>query len=378
MFARFLVWVTVARTVTAMLPVGLFFAAAADPLAASNPIALASAITLGTGLALWPSGRLLDRIGRWRGIRACLSIAAGSLLLVGAGVVASWPVAVLAVVAVAAGALLAPLVAAPRTVVPQLVPPSRLVWASGVEASSFEVALIIAPVLAAMVGRFGTATVLVTAGGALLAVRVAFPRPSGADHGLVGNGPVLAWPVVGLAGLAALLGASGGMLEPALAQLAPPVVRLPGSNVLLFVAVGLGSFAGGLLAARATWPTRAGHAAPLFALHAAALVATAAVPGALQLVTLAVAGLSIAPLTSLAGLHLDRWAPAHRVGETYGIITGVLLVGTAIGQAVAARALAYVPPDALVLWAAVPAGAAALFVARRGDGRPPGDRPPQA
>jgi hypothetical protein len=370
-FAPFLMWVTVARTVASMLPVGLFFAAAADPRKATRVIGLASTITLGTGLALWPSGRLLDRLGRWRGIRACLSLGAVTLLLLSAGVAWSWPVAVLALIAVAAGAFLAPLVSTPRAVLPELVAPQRLAWASGVEASSFEVALIIAPVAAAMVGRFGAVAVLTTAAGALLVVRWLFPRPTRMQRSSAGDGPLLAWPVVGLAGLAALLGASGGMLEPALAQLPAPVVGLAGSNALLFVAVGLGSLAGGLLAARTGWPASAGHAAPLFALHAVALIATATMPGALRLVTLAVAGLPIAPLTSLAGLHLDRWAQSPRVGETFGIITAVLFIATSIGQAIAAGALAHIPAEQLVLWAAVPAAAAAVFVAScAGDRRP--------
>lgn len=363
MLAPFLIWVTVARMVVAMLPVGLFFAAAADPATASRSVGLASGITLGTGLALWPSGRLLDRLGRWQGIRASLWVGTVALAVLSAGAARAWPVAVVTVSAVAAGACLAPMIAAPRSLLPHLIAPQRLVWASGVEAASFEVALIVAPVVAALVGRFGSLAVLLTASGALALTWLAFPKPTGVGGGTTGAGPLLTPPVLRLAGLAALLGLSGGLLEPGLAHLPPPVSDLTVSTSLLFVAVGVGSAAGGLLAARTGWPRTAWHAAPLFALHGVAVVLTFAVDGAVRLVLLLVAGLPIAPLTSLAGLHLDRWSDSRRVGETFGVVTSVLLLATGVGQAVAARAVTQVAPEQLVLSAAVPALLAAVIVA---------------
>lgn len=353
-FAPFLVCVTVARAVVAMLPIGLFFAGAADPSTASRSIGLASGMTLGIGLALWPSGRQLDRIGCWRGLHVSLFVGAVALSVLNAGIAWSWPIPVLGVCAVAAGACLAPTMATPRVLLPRLVPAQRLAWASGVEAASFEVALIVAPVAAAVVGRLGAMAVMATASGVLVLTWLLFPRTTDTTPRRVAPTPLMTRPVTRLAGLAALLGVSGGLLEPALASLAPPIPQVAESNALLFVAVGLGSALGGLLAARTGWPHTAAHAAPLFGLHAFALVVTAAVDPALRLITLAVAGFPIAPLTSLAGLHLDRWSEPRRAGETFGVITSVLVVATGLGQAVAAHVIAHVPAVHLVLWSAGP------------------------
>jgi hypothetical protein len=84
-----------------------------------------------------------------------------------------------------------------------------------------------------------------------------------------------------------------------------------------------------------------------------------------RLVAVVVAGLPIAPLTSLAGLHLDRWVTPGRLGEIFGVITSVLLVATGAGQAVAALLLEPLNPEGLVALAAVPAGGAALLIIAR-------------
>ena len=362
--ASFLVWATLARTLLWMVPVGLFFAAAAHPATASVTIALGSAMTVGSGVALWPVGRVLDRVGAWRGLRVSLLLGAVALGLLALALAVEARMLVLLAGAGVVGVVLSPLMATPRALLASLVPPARLPWASGIEATSLEVALILAPLVAAAVGGGGRVAVLLVAAGTLAVVWLGFPHgqdstPTAAAH----RAPLLDRRIVRLGGLAVLLGVSGGLLEPGLAGLPVHIAGWQLSAAALFVAVGVGSAVGGLLAARCGWPHRSGHAAPLFALHAAGLLAAVPTQGSLRLLVMVIAGLPIAPLMSLAGLHLDRWIAPARLGETFGVVTAVLQVATGVGQALAAQLVEPLAPHGLVALAAAPAGSAALLLA---------------
>ena len=361
--ASFLVWATVARTLLWMVPVGLFFAAAAHPATASVTIAMGSAMTVGIGVALWPVGRMLDRVGAWRGLRASLLLGALALGVLALAVAVEAPTLVVLAGAGVAGVVLAPLVATPRALLTSLVPPVRLPWASGIEATSLEVALILAPLVAAAVGGGGRATVLLVAAATLAVVWLGFPQAQDSPATTTARpAPLLDRRIVRLGGLAVLLGLSGGLLEPALAGLRVHVAGLQLSAAVLFVAIGVGSAVGGLAAARSGWPHRSSHAAPLFGLHALGLLAAVPTSGALRLLAIAVAGLPIAPLMSLAGLHLDRWIDPARRAETFGVVSAVVQVATGVGQALAAYLIGPLGSQGLVALAAAPAGSAAFLL----------------
>jgi len=189
MFARFLVAVTIARFAVFTLPVGLFFAAAATPSHARSVLATASALTIGSGLGLWPAGRVLDRIGRWRGLRLSMLAGAGSLVLLAAAVGRAWPQATVLAVAMFSGMAWSPVIATPRALLPEVVRLSRLPWASGIEAASIEAALILAPLAGALLGRWGRAVVPAVAAGLLMVSTLLLPahtdvsRPAASGSG---------------------------------------------------------------------------------------------------------------------------------------------------------------------------------------------------
>lgn len=374
MFTRFLIAVTVARFAVYVIPVGLFFAAAATPSRARSVLAIASALTIGSGVGLWPVGRVLDRVGQWRGLRLAMLAGSGSMVLLAAAVWRAWPRPTVLAVATISGIAWSAVVAAPRALLPAIVGPSRMPWASGMEATSVEVALIVAPLAGAVLGQLGPAVTAAAGAGLLVVAATLLPRSAEIWRPTAYGRPVVARPVFAIAGLGLLLGLSGGLMEPGLAALpSAPFGDLAG-NALLFVAVGVGSATGGLMAARSAWPSRQVHSVPLFALHAVALAGAATTGGLLRLGLLVVAGLPIAPLQSLGALLLDRYAEPTRTSETFGLAATILTLGTGLGQAIAAQTTRQLDPQHLVLLATAPPLIATMLVAahlvRRGP-RPP-------
>lgn len=365
MLASFLFAVTLARAAVFTLPVGLFFAAAASPPDAPTVLATASALTIGSGLGLWPSGRLLDRIGPWRGLRWSMLGGAGSLALLTAVMFAGAPTPAVLAVAGCSGAAWAAVIATPRALLANLVRPGRLARASGIEAASVEAALISAPIAGALLGRWGAAAVPTAGALVLVAAAALLPKHNDRQRQRLTGWPVASTRVLALAGLALLVGLSGGLMEPGLAALPSPPFGDLGGNAVLFVAIGLGSAVGGLLAARLEWPHAPGHGIPLLLIHAGGLAGAATTDGLPQLALLVVAGLPFAPLQSLAGLHLDHWAGATRAAETFGMVTTALTLGTGIGQALTAQAVGRVTAQQLVLIAALPPVLAAGLVGLR-------------
>lgn len=370
MFARFLVSVTIARFAVFTLPVGLFFAAAATPPHARAVLATASALTIGSGLGLWPAGRLLDCIGRWRGLRLFMLAGAASLVLLTIAVDGAWPQPAVLTVATISGIAWSPAIATPRALLPEIVRPDRLPWASGIEAASIEAALILAPLAGAFLGQWGPAATPAAAAGLLLVATVLLPAHTDVRNPATIGQPLLSRPVTALAGLALLLGFSGGLMEPGLAALPSELVGDVAGNAALFVAIALGSAIGGLIAARTAWPNQPMHSVPLFALHAVALLGAATTGGLTQLGLLLAAGLPLAALQSLAGLHLDRVAGPRRASETFGLVATALTLATGAGQAIAAQTAGRLDPQHLVLLAAAPPLLAAILVAFRRTRRP--------
>lgn len=352
-----------------MLPIGLFFVASdVEAGDAASFVRLASVITIARGLALWPAGRLLDRIGAWRGLRSSMVAAAASLVALVYVVAADVPAFVELTAAAAVGALTAPLGALPRALLAAVVTPGWLSRASAWEAASVEVSLLGAPLVAVWLAAHGVESVVLGAAGAIGVGWLLLP--SGPERSVEwtadAEGPLLSPRVLGLAVFAAVLGIGGGVLEPALAALPSPLPGWDGSTALLFVAIGAGSLAGGAAAGRAGWPRRIVHAVPLLALHAAGLAAAAMLDGLGRIVALVVSGLPFAPLVSLGGLLLDRWSTQGRRSETFAVAAAALEVGTGLGQGIAGQLLVGLDPTAVVLLSAVPLLIIATLLVLRG------------
>ncbi len=300
----------------------------------------------------------------------------GSLMLLVAAVWRAWSQPTVLAVATISGIAWSAVVATPRALLPAIVRPSRMPWASGIEATSVEVALILAPLAGAVLGRLGPAVTPAVGVGLLVIAATLLPRSAEIRRYTAHGRPLVSRPVFAIAGLGLLLGLSGGLMEPGLAALPSALFGDLAGNALLFVAVGVGSATGGLIAARSAWPSRPVHSMPLFALHAVALASAATTGGLVRLGLLVVVGLPIAPLQSLAALHLDRYAGPTRTSETFGLVATVLTLGTGLGQAVAAQTTGQLDPQQLVLLATTPPLLAALLVAahRARRARPAGRR----
>lgn len=115
---------------------------------------------------------------------------------------------------------------APRTVLPDIVPSAGLGRASGLEAASYEVALLVAPVAAVPLGRhgpgavFAAAAIALVVGALLKQVDTAPTVGTGVSKLVAVRAKRRLWPPpdgARLSVLALLLGCSGGMAEPALA-----------------------------------------------------------------------------------------------------------------------------------------------------------------
>lgn len=369
MLVRFLSAVTLGRLGVFMLPVGLFFVASDAPAGeAAWFVRLASVMTIARGLALWPAGHLLDRVGAWRGLRMSMAGAAAGLVGLTLLAASGAPAYAELTAAVVVGALTAPLASLPRALLAAVVTPGAVSQASAWEAASVEVSLLGAPLAAVWLAAHGLEPVLLGAAGAIGAAWVFFPLPRdlAVESATDAQGPRLSARIAALAGFAAVLGISGGMLEPALAALPSPLPAWDGATALLFVAIGVGSLVGGITAGRAGWARRTSHAVPLLVLHALGLATAVTLDGPGRIVALVVAGLPIAPLVSLGGLLLDRWSAPTRRSETFALAAAALEVGTGMGQGIAGLLLIVLDPPAMVLVSTVPLVVLASTLGLRG------------
>ena len=301
---RYLSSTVLAPAGVAVPPLGLFFAAAHG--SPGRLLLLAGVLTSATGLALWPAGRLLDRLGPLRGLRLALVVAAAGSGALAALLDRDAPTGVQVAGAALVGVTYAPLVDGPRAALPWVVPPLVLARASTVEATSVEVALLVAPVIAAPLGARGPGPVLLAAAVLLIAGCVVTPtageRPSddASEGALAAARSSSPWRTWRLSGLAFLLGSSGGLLEPALAlraaELRSPVAP---TDAAAFLALGLGSLLGGAATSRIAWLSRPERRLGLLVVHAVGLAVAAASSGAAALVALLAAGAPVAALNSL-------------------------------------------------------------------------------
>jgi MFS family permease len=336
--------------------------------AVAGVVAAANAVATAIGAPLL--GRAVDR----RGSQTAVLLASAALCgaaLAGAAVLPHHA-AVLPLVALAglAGLAQPPLSACVRALWPRLIPdPARLHAAYSVEAAVLEITYIAGPPLALAVGAlWGTgaglgALAVVLGGGTIGFARLPASRAWRPDHVESGDrraalrAPGLRTLVIVLALVGALLGA----VEVAV----PAVARAHdagGATGVLLALWGIGSFAGGLAAARAGGLHGPRALALILAGMAAGHLALAAETGlALLGVLLVVAGLGIAPAFAAVFALVDGVAIPGTVTEAFAWLTTAMAIGIAIGAA-GGGALADLSPAAAFGFSAA-AGAAAAAVA---------------
>ncbi len=303
---------------------------------------VAGAFGLANALGAVAQGRLMDRAGQPRVLRAA---AAGHALAIAALVLAAErgaPTVVLALCAMAGGVFLPQVPAAMRSLWSLLVEDEeRRQAAYAMVAIVFEVSVVAAPALVAGIIVIASPEAAVAAAGAIatgaalaFAATPASRRWRGEAHATGWLGPLSAAGVRTVFVALAALGTAIGIV-----QVAVPAFTAAGGSAetggLLLAALSAGSLAGGLVYGARTWPGRpAVRLALLLGALAAgcALLAAATSNAVLALMLLAV-GLVLAPATVVGSALLDDVAPAGSVTEAFTTMIMGLVAGSALGNA---------------------------------------------
>ncbi|GAA1786473.1 hypothetical protein GCM10009735_17230 [Actinomadura chokoriensis] len=351
-------------------------------------------------------GNALDRVGRPRSVAVALAgcyAAATGLLLVMAG---SSPLYLALCVAAVIGCT-EPIVVALTSLLPRFVPAGRLSRAYGLEASSYNLAGIAGPGLAAGLAALaggeyaGTAVVAVGVLGLLTLPLLPFPGPGagGAATGIEAGQDLRAATEAGDAapserpGIASVI--TGGLVVLAEGRvlraltvattlawtgfggvavtavlLAEHIGAAPSAGGRLLVALAVGSLIGSLASSRWLTPR---HAEPVMlaglVAFGAALAALAVAPS-LPWATAAfvAAGIAEGPVFAATLMLRQRESPPDRLGQVNTTAGSLKIGASAVGAALTAAAADAIGPVGLVLAIAAFqfAGAAAGFVLLRG------------
>ncbi|GAA4238876.1 hypothetical protein GCM10022254_56650 [Actinomadura meridiana] len=337
-------------------------------------------------------GNLLDRVGRPRRIAVPLAVgyaAATGLLLVTAG---RSPLVLALCVAAVIGCT-EPIVVALTSLLPRFVSPARLSRAYGLEASSYNLAGIAGPGLAAGLaalagGQYaGTAVVAVGLLGVLTLPLLPFPGPDGPaapkaglasmiTGGLVvlGEGRVLR--ALTVATTLAWMGFGGVAVTAVL--LAEHIGAAPSAGGRLLVAMAVGSLIGSLASSRWLAPK---HAEPVMLVglvaFGASLAALAVTPTtAWATAAFVVAGVCEGPVFAATLMLRQREAPPDRLGQVNTTAGSLKIGASALGAALTAASADAIGATGLILAIAafqLTGAAAGLLLLRLPAGQKPID-----
>jgi predicted MFS family arabinose efflux permease len=332
------------------------------------------AFGLANALGAVAQGRLMDRLGQPRVLRAA---AAGHLTGLAALVVAAEeraPAWVLALCAAVAGMCLPQLPAAMRSLWNALVEDAELrQTAYALVAIVFEVSVTAAPVVVAGVAAVASPSAAVLASAACAvagALAFAATRAShewrGAAHEVGWLGPLTA---VGMRTVFVVMGAFG--ISLGVLQVAVPAFAADHGSAelggLLLGALSAGSLAGGIVYGARSWPGAPAARLPVLLLVLAAALALLAVAGTpLALAALLFpAGLLIAPAATVGSTLLDTVAPAGTATEAFAVMIMAIVAGNAAGNALGGTLVDDASFEAAVVCAAAIAAAGAAWVVVR-------------
>jgi MFS family permease len=332
-----------ARLPLAMLSIGLLVHAQhlTSSFAAAGAVTSAYAIALGVGGPLL--GQLVDRRGQTSVLLASATLAATLLVAIAVQPVGA-SLAVLIPLAAGIGLAEPPVGACLRTQLPALLSdPSAVRAAYALEASVVELTFIFGPPLALCIGGLWSTGAALAAGGiVLLLATTAFAaqpasrrwRPAPGQRRPRGGSlrsPAMRTLVMVLIAVGVLLGADEVAVVAAAKALDSTTAAAP-----LLAIWGVGSFAGGLLAARLGGGARtaAGLALVLAALTAGHL---ALIPAAGSVALLAgvllLAGAAIAPTEATIYAMVDHATPAATMTEAFAWLATAMAIGGAVGAA---------------------------------------------
>jgi MFS family permease len=333
------------------------------------------AFSLANAFGAVAQGRLMDRLGQGRVLRtvaACHLPALIVLVLAAHGHAAAW---LLAVIAVCGGAT-----------IPQVTPAMRSLWSTLAEsdeqretayamvAIAFELSVVTAPAIVALIVAIASPTVAVLIAASLGATSsIAFSltpasrRWRGARHEIGWLGPLAARGMRTVCGVLVTFGMAFGI-----AQVAVPAFTLERGSAsaggVLLACLSLGSLIGGVVYGARRWPGAlpprlVGVMLGLGTGYALLALPTDYLPLALLLV---LAGTLLAPASVICSTLLDTVAPSGTVTEAFAVMVTGIVAGVALGNALGGSIVESGSYDAAVLTAgAIAACGAGLVVARR-------------
>jgi predicted MFS family arabinose efflux permease len=340
---RLFVTSILARLPLAMLSIGLLVHVQhlTGSFSAAGVVTGVYAIALGVGGPLL--GQLVDRRGQTAVLLASATVAAALLVAIAVQPVGA-SLAVLLALAAGIGLAEPPVGACLRTQLPALLSDPHAVRAAyALEASVVELTFIFGPPLVLCIGALWSTGAALAAGGiVLLLATTAFAaqpasrswRPAPAQRRPRGGSlraPAMRALVIVLIAVGVLLGADEVAVVAAAKGLDNTTAAAP-----LLALWGVGSFAGGLLAARLGGGARTASA---FALLLGALTAghLALIPAAGSLFALGgvllLAGAAIAPTEATIYAMVDDTTPTATMTEAFAWLATAMAVGGAIGAA---------------------------------------------
>ena len=336
---------------------------------------VAAAFGLANALGAVAQGRLMDRLGQPRVLRAAAAahaVAVGGLVVAASERAPTWTLALCA----AAGGLSLPQVpAAMRSLWGSLVSdPEQRASAYALVAIVFEVSVVVAPALVAVIAAAASpqaavlaAAVLAVTGGVGFAATPGSRGWRGEPHDVGWLGPLAAPGMRTVFAVLAAFGAAMGVLQIAL----PAFGAERGSaeeGGLLLAALSAGSLAGGVLYGSRTWPGSLVRRLVTLLLGLGAGCALLAVAESYVLLAalLVLAGTLVAPVAVVGSTLLDFVAPAGTATEAFAVMVMGIVAGNAVGNALAGAVVEGASYEAAVLTAAgLAALGAGIAVARR-------------
>ena len=337
-------------------------------------------LALGALLISPGQGRLVDRFGQPKVLIPSALISSAALIGLDVCVHRHLGIAVLTVLAAVAGGAMPPMSASMRALWAFLIPePGRRDTAFAFEAVLTEGYFIAGPLLTAMIVAVAspsaaviTSAFLTVAGATAFATSLPSRRwrAARADRTLAGP---LAGPGMRTLMLAVVpMGLAFGTLEVAMPALATRHGNPAAAGILLGALAG-GSLVGGLLYGSRTWrgPLVQRYLSfnAMFAAGMAPLILAGAIP--VMVVLMAVAGLTLAPVTACTFALIEDVAPPGTTTEAFSWLFAANMTGAAAGAAAAGSVIhSYGVRDALLIPVCGVAASFLLALARRRTLRP--------
>jgi MFS family permease len=332
------------------------------------------AFSLASAFGSVAQGRLMDRLGQGVVLRtvAALHVPALIVLVVAAHEhAAAW---LLAVIAVCGG-----------STVPQLPAPMRSLWsmladsdeqretAYAMVAIAFEISVVTAPAIVALIVAVASPTVAVLIAASLgasaafaFSLTPASRRWRGTRHEVGWLGPLAAPGMRTVCGVLLMFGIAFGVV-----QVAVPAFTLDRGSAsaggVLLACLSLGSLIGGVVYGSRNWPGAlprrlAGVMLGLGTGYALLALPTDYLPLAVLLVF---AGTLLAPASVICSTLLDDVAPPGTVTEAFAVMVTGIVAGVAAGQALGGSIVESASYDTAVLVAGAVAACGAIVVGVR-------------